>query len=278
MRTNAIVRIVIFSLVILILLAILGVGLGVGTFVFDFGFDSYNAIEGSEGSVPASQIRKLNIEWVDGSINIQTADTDTISFRESGYANDDKLMVWKQTGDTLSIRYSKPSFQIGFMSIPSKDLDIIVPQSWLCDELDIDTVSGHVTVNGMEANDIDFDCTSARCDFIDCTAQDVSLTTVSGDLYYSGSLDALTSDGVSAKCTVELLSPAKEIELDCVSGDLTLALTADTGFTASIDSLSGNISTEFDTTVRGDRYIYGDGSCNIEADTVSGDIIIKKRK
>lgn len=106
----------------------------------------------------------------------------------------------------------------------------------------------------------------------------MSLTTVSGDLSYSGTLDELSCDGVSAKCSVELLSPARQIELDCVSGDLILTLAEDMGFTASIDSLSGNISTEFDTATRGERHIYGDGSCNIEADTVSGDIIIKKRK
>lgn len=276
MKTNAIVRIVIYSLIILLLLSILGVGLGIGMFAFDMGFDGRDMIEGSEGSVPAAQVRKLNIEWVDGSIDIKTADTDTIRFRESGYTDEDKQMVWKQTGDTLTIRFSKSAFQIGFVSIPSKDLEIVVPQSWVCDELDIETVSGDVRVNGITANDLELDCTSAECEFSLCTAKEVSLTTVSGDLIYSGSFDSLRCDGVSAKCNVTPTSPASEIQMDCVSGDLILNLSPSMGFSATLDSVSGKISTEFDTTNRGDQYIYGNGSCHIEADSVSGNIIIKK--
>lgn len=280
MKTNAIVRIVIFCIVIMILLGILAAGLGFGMLVFNLTDDAFNqnAIEGSEGSVIASEIRNLHIEWVDGNINIETADTDTIAFRESGYADDEHLMVWTQSGDTLTIRYSKANMQIGFVSIPSKDLDIIIPEDWLCDELDINTVSGNISITGVHANEIEFDCTSADCDFINCTAQEVALTTVSGDLFYSGTLDTLSCEGVSGKCEAELTVGAREIEMDSVSGNLILTLPENMGFTASIDSVSGSISTEFDTTIRGSQHVYGDRSCYIEAESVSGNVIIKKAK
>lgn len=278
MKRNAIARIIIFSIVIVILLGILAAGLGLGMLSFHLSDSSrdYNVIEGSEGNVNAAEIRNLQIEWVDGNINIETADTDTISFRESGYADDNNLMVWQQSGDTLTIRFSRETIIRGFVYIPSKDLDIIIPEDWVCEELEIETVSGSVTVDGIQADEISFDCVSAHSDFIDCTAREVSMTTVSGDLFFSGSLDSLYCEGVSAKCEAELLNTPREIDMEGISGNLILTLPADAGFTASIDSVSGSISTEFDTVSRGGQHICGDGSCFIEAETVSGNVIIKK--
>ena len=278
MKTDAICRIVIFSIVIVILLGILGVGLGFGLYAFDINtsIGSSQVIEGSQGSVPANEIRNLQIDWVDGDITIRTADTDTITFLESGYASDNDLMVWKQTGDTLTIRYSKRTIQIGFLSVPSKDLEIIVPEDWMCNSLDIDTVSGSVKVNNISTDDIDLDCTSAACYFVDCNSEDLTLTTVSGDLFYAGAFSTFACDGVSAECKVLLATPAEQIEMDSVSGDLILYLPDDGGFTASLASVSGNISTEFETIAQGDKQLYGDGSCYIEADTVSGSVTIKK--
>ena len=57
---------------------------------------------------------------------------------------------------------------------------------------------------------------------------------------------------------------------------MVLTLPADCGFSASMDSLSGNITTEFETTNVNGSYVYGDGSCIIDADTMSGNITIRK--
>ena len=60
-------------------------------------------------------------------------------------------------------------------------------------------------------------------------------------------------------------------------GQKLMGMLADCGFTLMLDALSGNLSTDFNTTVSGDdRYISGDGSCIIDVDAMSGHVRIMK--
>ena len=101
MKRNAIVRIIIFSLIIVMLLGILLVGLGVGLYTFRTDTQSDAYILGG-GEVPAREIREIEIEWTSGDITIQTADIDTITFQEIG-SEDSDPMVYRQNGDKLII-------------------------------------------------------------------------------------------------------------------------------------------------------------------------------
>lgn len=277
MKANAITRIVIYFVLILVLLGILLSGLGVGVLRFDLGGLSGEYITG-EGAVDASTIENIEIEWVSGDIDIHVATdgSDQIRFSESGNAGEDLRMVWERKGTTLIIKYSKPSIRIGFISTPDKDLDVIFPAGWYCDNLDLSTVSGSVNITLLSANEIELESVSASCK-LDCTAKDVSLNTVSGKVEYHGEVETLECESVSADCSVILLDSVPErLTLNAVSGDLIVGMTETMGFSATLDSLSGNIYSDFNTTTQNGKKIYGDGSCQISADTVSGNINIKK--
>lgn len=279
MRTNAIIRIVIFSLVILILLGILFIGLGIGTFIYRWNFNGSATTNGnlsSSGQVSASEVRNLHIEWVNGSITIQPGDTDVISFSESGIYAEDEQMVWKQSGDTLTIQFSKPQVFLGIAFNSSKDLVVLVPRDWQANDLDIESVSAKIEVSDLTASEIDLENVSGTCYFTNCTTSDLSVETVSGNVTYEGIFSTMDCSTVSANCTLNALSNPRELSLDSVSGDLILALPEDCGFTAGIDSMSGDISSDFATTASKNHHTYGDGSCHITADTVSGNIIIRK--
>ena len=107
MKTNAIIRIVLFSLAIIILGGILLAGIGLKMYSFDFknftvstgdGNGIRNGTISSQGSVPASQIRDIEIDWVAGSITIVPDEAaDEITFCEYGNDDPDHLMVWKQS-------------------------------------------------------------------------------------------------------------------------------------------------------------------------------------
>lgn len=282
MKTSAIIRIVVYALVFIILLGILLSGIVAGELLSKLSIGTTHANGSIErvGSVTASEIRELDIEWVAGSITIQTGDTDEITFSENGGLDDSDKMVWKQSGNMLSIQFCKPKlffgFNFGIHSNYSKDLVITIPDDWQAWELNIDSVSAKIDISNLNTERLYLTNVSGPCTLTNCIATDVEVETVSGRVDYSGSLLTLNLGSVSADCKLELDAGARDINMECVSGDLTLYLPEAQGFTAKIDGVSGDITTDFATTTSGGTHTYGDGSCSIECECVSGDIIIRK--
>ena len=298
MKTNAIIRIVLFSLVILVLSSILVGGIALR----DRGFDwVYRLHQGSEEASPTSaehheneenqdytssaqrtsgKIDELSIDWAYGSITIQPGDTDEILYEETGDFDSANAMVAKVSGSKLTIQYCKDrSFLKGGFSFGGslhKDLTITVPRDWVCRELEIDVASADLDIREMTIQEFDFDGASGRCTLTDCAVGEMSLDTASGDVTFSGTLDTLDCDSASAKLQLELRNTPRSIDMDTASGSLTMVLPEDCGFTVSLDALSGRFSSDFATTTQNGHHIYGDGSCKINVSSMSGGVTIRK--
>lgn len=271
MKTNAIVRIVLLSIAIIVLLTILLVGIAAGMFMFTGSETSTT----SSGNVPAAEVRSISVDWAAGSITIRTADTNQITFTETG-AEDSDVMVWRHAGDKLEIDYSEPQIGIRFGNTSSKHLLIEVPRDWSLNELEIEAASADLDVDSLLIATVDFDGASGYCRFQDCTVDVLDVDTASGNIQFIGTLNVLECDAASADCDITLTNSPSRIDMDMASGDLTLALPEDCGFTAELEGLSGSIESEFDTTVRSGTHVYGDGSCRISVSALSGDISIRK--
>lgn len=277
MKRNAIARIVIYSLLILVLIGVLVKGLEHDGFLWEPG--SSNTVTGS-GSIDMDQIENIEIEWVSGSVDVTIVpETESrISFSETN--GDEHPMVYEIKGKTLVIRFTKPSINLSFgnLNTPDKDLKVEIPVNWLCQSLDISAVSADVTVLLQNARDVDVENVSGKTELRFETSGSVSVETVSGEVSFIGQCDEFECNSVSGDCDVFLYEDAKEITLESISGDLTVSLFKEYGFTASIDSTSGNIYSDYSTTVSGGKHTYGDGKIRIEAETVSGDIFIRESK
>ncbi|MBQ8383396.1 MAG: DUF4097 family beta strand repeat protein [Clostridia bacterium] len=157
--------------------------------------------------------------------------------------------------------------------------------------LEVDTASGTVKLNNVAANTIELNTASgdlygtsltadrmeisgasAKQSFTDCTVSGtVECDTASGSFFYSGSLGSLDADTASGNIELHLTAPARSIEMDSASGDLTVILPSDfPGLTAEMDSASGDLIFDFAVRYQGDYAIYGDGSMKVEIDTASG--------
>ena len=301
MKTNAIIRIVIFSLVILVLSSILVGGIALR----DRGFDwVYRLHQGSEEVSPISadsaehheneenhdyassaqrtsgKIDELSIDWASGSITIRPGDTDEILYEETGDFDSANAMVAKVSGSKLTIQYCKDgSFLKGGFSFGGslhKDLTITVPRDWVCRELEIDVASADLDIRDLTIHEFDFDGASGRCTLTNCAVGEMSLDTASGDVTFSGTLDTLDCDSASAKLQLELRNTPRSIDMDTASGSLTMVLPEDCGFTVSLDALSGRFSSDFATTTQNGHHIYGDGSCKINVSSMSGGVTIRK--
>lgn len=252
MKTNAVVRIVIYSLVILFLLAILCAGLGFGMFAINLG--SGTEITG-EGSVSAAGITNLEIDWAAGSITILTADTDQITFTESGYAGENQRMVYSQKGNTLKISFSNTITVFGFGTGPSKDLTVTVPESWVCQELEIDGADLDVLIDGLTVNSIELDGAAMELDF-------------------NGSVSRLTCDGAACELKVRTAATPESIDVDGAACNMELSLPSDSGFLARMNGLGCYFKSTFDYTVSNRDYLHGDGSCQINVDGLGCNLTI----
>lgn len=282
MKTNAIIRIIIFSVIILLLLGILAAGLGIGMFMVDFGSGysaSTEAFTSGGGSITLhdNPIENIEIDWVSGSIVIYPAQVDTIDVFEAGNIQEGQEMVYAISGNTLKISYSKPAFRLGFFSTPKKDLTVVVPSDWLCDEISIDAASADVLIRDLNANMIDLNTASGTGDFDNCNVANLDIETASGNISYTGSVTTLDCDAASADITAIVSNTPDSINFDSASGDLHLTLPRDTnGFSVDLDALSGKFTSEFETTLENGVYTHKDGQCDIDVDCASGNVIIKK--
>lgn len=274
MRTNAIVRIVIFSLVILLLLAVLGAGLGIGMLSFDLGLGHGSYTTGSS-AVPAAEIQDLEIEWTAGSIAIVPGDTDSIEFTEI-CPSSAKEMVFEQRGSTLTIRYSAPAIEVGIVNNHAKDLTVTVPADWFCQELSINAAAVDVNVTRLNAGSVDLNSASGRCSFTDCDFGSLDVDAAAGKIAFRGKLGTLDCDAAAADVEAVFTVAPRKIDVDSSTGDLDLTLPADCGFRVDIEGLSADFTTDFDTTRENGCYVYGDQSCQIEVDSFSSDVTIRK--
>lgn len=291
MKTNAIVRIILFSLTILVLIGILLAGLSFNWYMFDGDTFVSNgkdylpvASDGltAQGAADASQIRNVEIEWVSGSIVIKPdANSTQINIQETGFSNEKYQMVYSRIGDTLEIQYCEesmdfPSFGFSLNGNISKDLIITVPADWICDTLEIDAASASINISDMTIQKVDFDGASGACQFINCSVGAISMDTASGDVDFSGTLNVLDFNGASADCSIVVLNVPSKIDIDTASGDLELWLPEECGFSCSMDTMSGRFSSDFSSTMQNGHHVYGDGSCIIQVDAMSGDVCIRK--
>ena len=301
MKTNAIIRIVLFSLVILVLVSILVGGIALREYGFSRasslrrGAEDVSALstESAEhhtednphnshsSAQPVSgKIQDISIDWASGTITIRPGDTDEILYEETGNFDSAYAMVAKVSGSKLTIQYCKDSSILkggfSFGGSLHKDLTITVPRNWVCRELEIDVASADLDIRELTIQEFDFDGASGKCALTDCAVGELSLDTASGDVTVSGTLDTLDCDSASAKLQLELKNTPRSIDVDTASGSLTMTLPSDCGFTVSLDALSGRFSSDFATTTQSGHHIYGDGSCKINVNSMSGNVTIRK--
>ena len=285
MKSNAIIRIVLFSLAILILLGILLGSIAFDTFRTDF--ESYVDRVGPTENLEqlhmdnfTAGIQNIEIEWVAGSITFQKdPGAIDISVLEYSPVDSEHRMVCKQSGQTLKIKYSEEDFgpiSFGVDVDISKDLVITVPANWTCNTLEIDVAASEVVMEDLTIEEFDFDGASGECRMTACDIGELDIDTASGNVHFSGTLNTLDCDAASADCTIELINIPRSIKVDALSGDLDLILPPSAGFTCTLESMSSSFDSDFEFTMRGDEYIHGNGECKIKLSALSGDVSIHK--
>lgn len=299
MKRNALIRIVIWSLVIVVLSTVMA-SVMAGWNLRDLRRRSETPAEthipipvetveaqllpsaDGKDTFSASEISELEIEWVSGEILIQPGDTDQISIREDGVTDSKYSMVLQQRGGELKILFCEENvaehWGIDLQKELNKDLTILVPPDWICQSLDIECASATVEVNDLTIQEVDFDGASGTCEFENCIVNEIDINTASGDIRFIGELNMLDCDAASASVYTALSNVPSRLDMDSMSGDMEILLPTDAGFTLSMSGLHTDFTSDFETTLKNGNYVCGDGRCRINLDALSGDVTIRKNE
>ncbi len=280
---------ILLSLLSLLVLLTSCVSFGSSFYFYD-NADMYTA---GSGSADKNEISRIEIDWIDGEVIVEYADTEEITFSDGdSYVGDDK-MHYAVMGSTLKIKYCGSGIKIDApkdktltVRIPegldgiSLDVECVSSELTVGDlslrSLDAETVSGNVYINKtVIEHDLSVSGVSAKLSLLDVSApSSISLETVSGKVAASflSKIDELELDTVSGDGELTFTYLPNEADLDTTSGDISLIFSRNDGFTLELDKVSGDIVTDIDLTLRRGEYIYGDGGKDINVDTVSGDL------
>ncbi len=142
--------------------------------------------------------------------------------------------------------------------------------------MDLNTMSGDIELRNLDIQDVYANTMSGDVDAYDIRASIVDLKSMSGDIEFEGVAGNLhlasTSGDIEGKVT-----GARKVKATSVSGDVDVVLEGADGYTAEVDSKSGTIDLYFDDgeaheDVRRGSYTFGDGSIEVTATSVSGDV------
>ncbi len=287
---SAVVKIVVWSVVFCVLSSILLASLTGGIVdvnVFGLpgihlnlgGFTYEDASEYSVGDATIKDtVTDLEINWVEGAIKVIPSDTDEIRVTEDyGGDNDDLRLRWRVKDGKLTVQFRKSAF-FGTADFVSKDLTVAIPAVMLeaMDEVEITTVSGDVTFTG-NADELTLDAVEGDLT-IKGDIGELEVNAVQGELTFTGSVRTANMDCVDTTVIMHL-DMATELSFDQVDGDVTLYLSEEiTGFSAELDAIGGEISADgFDVSSVGNKGTrWGDGSLRIDMDGVSAKLNIKK--
>ena len=245
--------------------------------------DDHGSDEGytvGEASV-SGEVRELDVDAVTLREEPQPESSDA---RMRWKLKDGKLTVYSQkSGLTIPTRAKQltigiPAGRAGKLQKLSLDLSAATASlpALTLRELELDSVSGSVTLMGGSYENLDFDSTSGDLTVTDAAVGELSADTTSGSLTLDGAFETIDFDTTSGALHLTTSILPQDISCDTVSGGVTLTLPENGGFSATLDSVSGDLTVDgFTGSLHRDTFVYGQGGPAYEFDSVSGDVHIR---
>ena len=137
------------------------------------------------------------------------------------------------------------------------------------------TTSGDVKLAGS-AGDVQINTVSGDLDADLLASQSLSMATTSGDADLRGGWDSLSFKAISGDLTAELARAPIHLNVETASGDAELEIPAESDFTLTFRTSSGDLSSDFDYRKEGRTYqcYCGQGTNQWNIKSTSGDLTL----
>ena len=259
-------------------------------------------------SYRASGVKTVRINYVAGDVTVVQSSSGTLSVTETGKKLTEAQSVhWWLDGDTLRIQYCKSGYT---GNIPEKKLVVEIPAGV---QLEVSTTSGDIVLDGVMTNSgtsvgatsgnisignlrtglFEAGSTSGNKDIGSLYADEADLGSTSGNtrigeiqaknINFGGTsgnlvIDSITCEELDAGCTSANITLAfnrcGRVKIGCTSGNVTITRLPEGGATVDFDHTTGNLKAD-GYTVKGGKMVFGNGNCDMDITTTSGDLTIR---
>ena len=251
----------------------------------DYRYDE-SGFEIGEGSIPADAVTHIELDWIDGEVEIVPCQDRYFSVTE--FAQDElpesAKVRWRvsEDGSTLTVRYRKSSWFFGVGSgNREKKLTLRVPERFFdqLSSLDVSVVSTNVTVKGMVAESFSFSSDMGALSTEKCVFGSVSVTTKNGDIRVGADVDG-TVEMSSRNSALTLITGTcpQQIKVETKGGDVTLSLPEDASFALEWTTDKGGITSDFAGRQDGTVYTVGTGEKQYSVQSRKGDLLLTVTK
>ena len=250
-------------------------------------------------TIAISDINTINVDWISSSVRVEPYGGNEIKITEFAQRglNDNERMFITTSGGVLQIKFCERSV---VNRMPQKKLEVLVPQAFsqMLERLSVDTISGEIYVDGINANTLRTESTSGSVHITNSGSHVLLINTISGSIAVdnmqarnmqvestSGSItltethaDSMKIESISGSHRVSE-SSAGAIDNQTTSGSISVTGSFDS---AKLESLSGRISLDNSASSAKLKVNSTSGSLDmrgafydINAETLSGSISIR---
>ena len=235
-------------------------------------------------------VKYLDISWIGGDIVIEYHDGAEVIVEEKSThtLSDDEIMRYWLDGEILYILYMASGV---YQELPKdKELLIKLPFDSTLMDMEIETVSADVNITSVKTKALDIETVSGDIFFDEISViGEAEISNVSGMIKGVFSADEFTAEGVSgnieiscqdvreisAFCVSGNVSVScevlpKDLDIETVSGNVSVFLPNDSEFSIKFASVSGEMESDFPMTLKRKIYSHGISDLEYEIETVSG--------
>ena len=238
-------------------------------------YDNASSYTMAEDTVSVDNISEIDINWISGKVNIETSDTDKVTFSESHKdgISKDLYMRYLVANGKLTIQYCRSGLKIRNSSAPvKKDLTVYVPSNVVFREIECNTVSSNLNMKGVATRELNMENVSGTISLSDVKADEIDVENVSGNISIKTDENIRRFDIETVSGNVTITAPSvSSVSAEGVSCSLTLNLD-DADFRVELDGISKRMKVDgTDYREVGDgNYVFGNGSGRVEVELVSG--------
>ena len=143
------------------------------------------------------------------------------------------------------------------------------------DKIQAEATSGSIEIEAQHAKKINVSTTSGAIGITAQQAENCDASATSGRILVNiGAADEVSISTTSGAVDVTL-GAFKKLDVGVTSGNVTLTLPQKPGFTAEIETTSGDIEYSMPLSKQDDSYVCGDGSGKVSVAATSGDVLLK---
>lgn len=295
-RTTAKIYIGVWSAVLLLFTALFGYLWCNGGWTglsLHFGWSNHSTYQQVHEQTFTEPIQTLALDWKGGDVSVFSTSGKEIKIVQKAVKNtpEDQFFQASIEDDALVVSNGKTVAGLPIGPFPfsiGSDLEVYLPEQ-IYETLQLDTTGGDIFFQPLEVKELvvhtnsgdvslggdfeklDFSSNSGDLLCRDVTVKQLISQTTSGDIQASGSFARIQATSTSGDISLRTSQMITEAAIQSTSGDVVLFIPENDGFTAQLNSSTGDFICAFPDFHGGDTYRYKDGSAKIQLNTTSGD-------